>query len=212
MVFVPSLTIILNVHLFGIAGIAVGTVLVTALEFLFVRLNLFQRHGWAYWMTFFGFPVFYCATCEFYRPPLKQGIFPGWIRFITRLSLVFNTLGLVRLLLAALQWEWTNLHILPTPIGNQALGRFIVYGLLSIPPGLWVISSDRAGRLFRLGVVTALLLTMNLGLEALRFHLYRPPWNGTFDALARGAAILVACLVDDWIVTQAGTREPRRAI
>lgn len=210
--FVPSLQLALAVYVPGVVGVASGTILVSLLEAGFVRFGLFEHRGWQVWMTAAAFPVYFGVLWGFYQAALRRGVTFGWISLVTRLSLVFSSVGVLTLLLRAQQWVHSNLHVLPTAMGNQSLGRFITYAVITVPLGAWVCAAPRPHMWGRLALVTLALVGENWLMAVVNFQQYRPPWGGAYDGLAQGAAILVAFLLQEWVQQQERMGETRHAV
>lgn len=196
--FVPSLCVTLLRFLPGLTGIAVGAASVTIIEEWFTALGLFQRHGWELWHTFVGFVVYFAALDLFWHDLQHRVLPPAHRTAILRVCILFDTMAPLTLFLRAGQLVVTEIHLVPTYLGNQALGRFIFYGLVVLPPAYWALSGGRE-RWLRVGAVTTGILLMNYLLSASGIQRFVPPWNATVDALAQGAAIVLSGLLEDAI-------------
>lgn len=208
-IFVPSLCVTLLRFTPGLGGIAMGTAIVSTIEALFLAMGLFHHHGWTLWHTAFGF-VIYFAALDLLRNDLRRGVLPpANLRVILRACLVFDVIAILTLFLRAGRLVVTNLHVMPTYIGNQSLGRFIFYVLVVMPPAYWALSGGR--RWLRLAALTTGIMLMNYLLTAFDIQWFVPPWNGTVDALAQGAAFALAGLLEDLITNARIDRRVRRS-
>lgn len=196
LVFVPSLTVALLAWFPTWVSIALGTFFVSALEWLFVRLYIFHQTGWQFWYTTALFPVYFYGIATFWQRAQTQGIETTLARRLLRSCLVFDALGFLTLYIRGRRLVTTNIHLLPSSQGNQALGRFLTYILIAGPLGYWALS-DRRQRPARLAGITLALVAFNYIVLAVNFQTFRPPWNAWVDALAQGAALYVAGLVED---------------
>ena len=200
--FVPSLTVVLEAWLPGGLALALGTFLVTALEGLFVRVGIFHQTGWRLWLTAALFPVYFYGIHLFWRRAHTNGIDTPLARGLIRSFLVLEALAVLTLYIRAQRLVHTNIHLLPTQQGNQAFGRFLTYILPTGALGYWVLS-DRQMRLTRLAAVTLGVVVFNYTVSALHFQSFRPPWSEWIDALAQGAAIYLAGLGQDFLYPRA---------
>lgn len=200
--FVPSLTVALEAWLPGGLTIALGTFVVTALEGLLVSARLFHQTGWRLWVTAALFPVYFYGIDQFWRRAHTTGIDTPLVRGLIRSFLVFNALACLTLFIRAQRLVTTNIHLLPTHQGNQALGRFLTYVLGAGPLGYWALS-DRQMRPARLAAVVLGLVAFNYTVSGLHFQSFRPPWNQWVDALAQGAVFYLAGLAQDFLYPRA---------
>lgn len=200
-IFVPSLVVTLVSLLPGLTGIVVGTVIVSGLEVLVTWLGLYDCEGWFLGLTIVGFAV-YLAALDLFWHDMTHGTYP-WdrVRLFLRGALAFDSLALLTLFLRAQQWVVTNIHVMPTYIGNQSLGRLITYALIAGLCSYWVLCGQGSGRWVRFAVVMAGLFAFNIALEFFNIQKFVPPYSRTADVLAQGAAIVLAALAEDGIVS-----------
>lgn len=189
-VFVPSLAVTLTEFLPPLAGVAAGTVMVCLLEVVFGRYGLFVPKGWAVLYSFTGFPFYFWAVYLAWRTFKRSGIEGGWATFL-RFTLLFNAAALLKLYLRATAFIKTQIAIMATPQGNQALGRFLTYVPVMLVLGFWV-AADKERLWMRLAVSLTAICLINAAFVAFRFQFFLPPWSGPADALAQCAGIWVA--------------------
>lgn len=207
--FVPALCVTLLRFLPGLGGIAVGTAIVTTIEALFLTMGLFHHHGWTLWHTAFGFVIYFAALDLFWHD-LRGGVLPPvHLRAILRVSLIFDLIAILTLFLRANRWVVTNIQIVPSYLGNQSLGRFIFYGLVVVPPAYWAMSGER--RWLRLAALSTGIMLLNYLLTAFGIQRFVPPWSGPVDALAQGAAVALAGLLESLISNARTDQRVRRS-
>lgn len=200
--FVPSLTVVLVSYAPGLTGIVLGTAAVTGLEILLLNLGIFHHHGWALWGTVVGF-LFYLAVLDLFCHDLRQEQLPlGRLRWIVRICLVFDMIALLTLYLRAERAVVTNIAILPTYIGNQALGRFIWYVVVMLPPACWALTGKGARRWWRIAALIPLLLITDWVLAVIGIQHFEDAWNSLLDAVAQAAAFVAAGLLEDLLLGQ----------
>jgi len=195
--FVPGTTVAL-LALGSLAATAVlGTILFTVMEQLFIGAGLFTLTGWPVWATPAAFPLYFWVVWRYHRAAVTTGVQGRWVGLVLRGALLFCTSATIALWLRAAQGTTVNIHVMPTQMQNQSLGRFLLYVLLPAVVGQWVMAGPRHSRLLAatLGFVLA-----NYALRALGLQSFTPPWNEVVDALSQGLGVGVACVLEYWIL------------
>ncbi len=206
--FVPPFTVLLIRFLPLFRGLVVGTVLYSALQWLFEWLGLYIDRGWEVWHTALAFPFYFGALYWYQRHLQEPNWRTGWQAKLLLVCLMFDGVALLTLFLRAGGLVHTAIHIMPTYIGNQSLGRFLTYAMGIVPVGYWIAGHHGAARWIRLGAVLALYLGLNAVMEWTGFQQFRYYWTGPLDAVVQTAVILLCALAHDGILALA-RREDR---
>jgi hypothetical protein len=199
-VFVPGALIVLLTFLTGWRQWVVGGLLFGAIEWVFVGAGLLILHGWRTWYTVAGFAIYCVLLGRFESAVRRRGLDQPWIRAVTRVALIFWMIAVLTLVLRGTRWvSSTGVNVMPTPMGNQALGRFVTYLPVSLPLGYWILAGDRHRRPLRILTMLMLAILINYGFIATRLQSFRRPWGPVSDAVAQTGAIVLACGLDNWI-------------
>lgn len=196
-IFVPGLSLLLARYLPNAWGVALGTLIVSLLQVWFHWLGLFEHRGWTVWYTAASFPFYFGGLTYYWRRLDNQEIVSGWPSKQLRLAIVFNAVALLSLFYRGQALVVTNIHVMPTYEGNQALGRFLWYALVTVPIGYWVLSRDGVARWRWLGAAFAVFFILNLWLPAAGIQYFVRYWSGPLDALAQTMVILAAAWAQD---------------
>lgn len=191
--FVPSLTILLLTYASAGVSIVAGTVVVTVLEFILARQGAFIHYGWRLWHTAVAFPAYFAIAAWYWTKLHGRGPLAEPWRKLTRLCCLVSVLGPFNLALRTVHAVRVNLHLAATDSSNQSVGRFLVFAILELPLGYWVLAgATPAVRWARTGVATLALAAVNYGLAAMRWQVFTPPWSGVLHALTAGLLIRIA--------------------
>lgn len=209
-IFVPSLCVLGAAWLPGWKGNLARTALLVALEWLFLRMGLYEHQGWNVWWTMVAFPVYFHVVETFRVGAVRHGLAEGLYRQWFRASLAFLEIALVTVFIRAANVIQFHLPILASHQGNQSLGRFFTYALFSAPLGYWVVSGEKQVRPGRLAAAALAIIGWNYALVASGVQTYRAPWNPALDGLTQAGMLWVGCRIDDWV--EAYTSEGRARI
>jgi hypothetical protein len=77
----PAIALITVAYSINFYKIAFISAILTAIEFLFVKLGVYEHHWWKYYMTFIG-GILYLSILRFWFPRMIQKRY-GWTRFFT---------------------------------------------------------------------------------------------------------------------------------
>lgn len=196
-VFVPGLAMVIVRYAPTAWGVFAATTLVTVLQVMFARFGLFSEIGWTPWYTAASFPFYFGGLIWYWRGLDEEGLLRGAHAKQVRLAVLLTMIALLSLFY---RWQGlveTNLHVMPTYAGNQALGRFIWCAVVTVPVGYWVLSTNGRARWLRLGAVLLGFLLLNAWLPAAGIQFFRRYWSGPLDALAETAVILAAAWAQD---------------
>jgi hypothetical protein len=198
LIYVPAMTtLMLQWFPVGTATV-LNTTVFTALEGMFLQAGLFTHKGWRLWYTAALFPFYGTALGYYFHAATQRPAHP-WVRAIRQASLAHNGMAILTLVHRMAHVVYTNLHIFPEYLANQALGRILTYGLGSSLLGWWVLSGAREVRGARLTAFTLTWLGINWLFEATGFQHFLAPLTWWLDALIQGAVVWVACVVDNRI-------------
>lgn len=208
-IFVPSMVVTLIPRFSGLTNLIVGTAIVVSLEMLFRWLGVYSCQGWVIGSTVAGFAIYFAALDLFWHD-LTHRILPRErVQVILRGALVFDMIAVLSLFLRAGQLVFTNVYLMPTYHGNQALGRFVFYALVAAPAGYWALCGRGSARWLRVLAVTAGLTIMNFCLTTFNIQHFLSPWSPAIDAMAQGTAFTLAALAEDAVMALY-QREERR--
>jgi hypothetical protein len=195
--FVPSLAVLVAARLPGLYGAVLFTFVVTAIEYLFVRYDLLRHHGWESWYSAVLFPWYFLLVGKARKYVGAVSLADPVTGNAVRGALLFLAIGIYTLGLRPLGVTVTNLHVMPTRVGNQSLGRFLTYPTVFVAVGFWVLAGGRQQRWWRLVAATAAFAAWNLVLLTTGFQHYRPPYSWYLDVVGQAATLWLACAGDD---------------
>lgn len=207
--FVAALSVALVVYTPGWRGVALGTTLVAMAEETFSFLGVFSRHGWPVWATAAAFPFYFLGNFRFWRAARKRSLKGGWPRQVARAGVGFWLVAMLTAVLRLTGLQITNLHVMPTHLANQSLGRFLTYGFSATLGCYWCAAGEPASRPVRVLLATALAVVLNYVFIAAHIQFFLSPYGPVSDGVAQGIIFGAACLIDNWI--EAAVQEEARA-
>ncbi|MGE5675531.1 MAG: hypothetical protein ACM3XM_16915 [Mycobacterium leprae] len=208
--FLPSLNVLLVAYFRPWLGALVGTVIVEAMERIYIPLGLFSYNGWQWWMTPVTFP-FYFGACSLYWGLVRRhgAANPILLPIARYLGLLGLTTGM-SLGVWAFRLSETDLRLVDTTSGNESFSRIVVHGL-GVLLGFWALFPQRwSERWGRIALVTVGQIIVTDAARAFGLLYFIRPMSGVLDAAFIGGGTILMGVIQNWIVHHAALPGERR--